>query len=376
MDLESLAPPVLVQTVSQFEQLARDLSQQPRLAVDTESNSLHAYRERVCLIQFSTPEVDYILDPFALDDLSVLGPIFANPHIEKIFHASEYDIICLRRDYGFSFSNIFDTMQAGRILGRKQAGLDRLLEDKFEIKINKRFQKADWGVRPLSPDLLLYARLDTHFLIPLRDLLKAELEEKGLWQLAQEDFTMACNPNGLKPKTESPHWNRFSARRDLTPRDLTVLSELVAFREQMAARLDRPPFKVLDDDRLIAIAKGAPSTLDDLMGIGLTSRQVQYWGQPILDAVGRGAENPLVERISPKRPDDAYLKRLNKLKDWRKKAAAEMDVESDVVLPRPLLLALAERGREGYKEIMKCSPWRAERFGLQILKVLGDQDAA
>jgi len=376
MVLESLALPVLVQTLNEFEKLVRDLSNQPRLAVDTESNSLHAYRERVCLIQFSTPETDYILDPLALEDLSALGPIFSNPRIEKIFHASEYDIICLRRDYGFSFSDIFDTMQAGRILGRKQAGLDRLLEDKFAIKINKRFQKADWGVRPLSPDLLLYARLDTRFLIPLRDLLKAELEEKGLWPLAQEDFAMACNPNGLKPKAESPHWNRFSARRDLTPRDLTVLSELVAFREQMAARLDRPPFKVLDDDRLIAIAKGAPSTLDDLMGIGLTSRQVQYWGQPILDAVERGRENPPVRRISPKRPDDAYLKRLNKLKDWRKKAAAEMDVESDVVLPRPLLLALAERGRGGYKEIMKCSPWRTERFGAQILKILGDQDAA
>src|SRR5581483_2929218 len=236
--------------------------------------------------------------------------------------------------------------------------------------------KADWGVRPLSRDLLLYARLDTHFLIPLRDLLKAELEEKGLWQLAQEDFAMACNPNGLKSKPEAPSWTRFSARRDLTPRDLTVLSELVAFREQMAARLDRPPFKVLDDDRLIAIAKGAPSTLDDLTTIGLTSRQVQYWGQPILDAVGRGVESPLMKRIPPRRPDDAYLKRLDKLKNWRKKVAAQMGVESDVVLPRSLLLALAERGREGYEEIMKYSPWRAERFGLQILKALGDHDAA
>jgi ribonuclease D len=371
MTLDSLAPPTLLHAPGDVERLVRDLSRQERIAVDTESNSLHAYRERVCLIQFSTPEADYVLDPFAFNDLSALGPILSDPRIEKIFHAAEYDIICLRRDYGFTFNSIFDTMQAGRILGRKQAGLDRLLEDKFGIKVNKRFQKADWGVRPLSPDLLLYARIDTHYLIPLRDLLKAELEETGLWPLAQEDFIMACNPNGQKPRAESPYWGRFSARRDLTPRDLTVLSELVALREQLAARMDRPPFKVLDDDRLIAIARATPASLDELNEIGLTARQMQNWGRSILEAVQRGQTNPLVQRVTPQRPGEVYLKRLEKLKSWRKKVAAEMDVESDVVLPRPLLLALAEHGPDGVKLVMDPSPWRLEHFGPQILKALG-----
>ncbi|MCL4530727.1 MAG: HRDC domain-containing protein [Chloroflexi bacterium] len=370
MPSETLALPVLVQTVKEFEKLVLDLNGQTRIAVDTESNSLHAYRERVCLIQFSTPETDYILDPFAFDNLDALAPIFANPRIEKIFHALEYDVICLRRDYGFEFCNLFDTMQAGRILGRKLAGLDRLLEDKFGVKVNKRFQKADWAVRPLSRDLLLYARLDTHYLIPLRDLLKAELEAKGLWPLAQEDFRMGCAPNGSKPRVESPYWTRFSARRDLTLRDLTVLNELAAFREQMAAQLDRPTFKVLSDDRLIAIAKAKPVSAEDLQNVGLTSRQMQYWGTQILSAVKRGMEGPPVQRIPPQRPDDAYIKRLDKLKKWRKKVAEEMDVESDVVLPRSLLLALAERGPDDFTKIMQHSPWRMARFGSQILKVL------
>jgi ribonuclease D len=371
MPVEMLAPPVLIQTAEEFDRLIRDLNHQTRIAVDTESNSLHAYRERVCLIQFSTPATDYILDPFAFDGLEPLAPVFSNPHIEKIFHASEYDILCLRRDYGFEFCNLFDTMQAGRILGRKQAGLDRLLEDKFGVKMNKRFQKADWAVRPLSRDLLLYARLDTHYLIPLRDLLKADLEAKGLWPLAEEDFRMACRPNGAKPRSESPHWMRFSARRDLSPRDLTILNELVKFREQMAARLDRPPFKVLDDERLLAIAVARPSNLDELRETGLTARQIQYWGESILSAVKNGVANPTVKRIPPQRPDEAYLKRLDKLKKWRKKAAEEMGVESDVVLPRSLLLALAERGPEEFANIMRCSPWRMTRFGAQILNVLG-----
>jgi ribonuclease D len=291
--------------------------------------------------------------------------------VEKIFHAAEYDLICLRRDYDFTFSNIFDTMQAGRILGRKMAGLDRLLEDKFGVKVNKRFQKADWAVRPLSRDLLLYARLDTHYLIALRDLLKAELEEKGLWQLAVEDFQIACSPNGHKPKVDTPAWARFNARRDLAPRELTILNELLVCRDQIAARLDRPPFKVLDDDSLVEIAKAKPSSLEELAENGLTSKQMQLWGKQFMEAVGQGMERPLVKRIPPQRPEDEYLKRLDKLKNWRKKAAVEMDVESDIILPRPLLLALAEHGPKDMDSIMQCSPWRLEHFGPQILHLLG-----
>ena len=368
--MNSLPPPLLIQTTEDFVKLIHELNDQARVAVDTESNSLHAYRERVCLIQFSTSEQDYIVDPLALEDLSPLGPIFKNPHIQKIFHASEYDIICLSRDYGFTFSNLFDTMQAGRILGRKQAGLDRLLEDKFAIKVNKRFQKADWAVRPLSRELLLYARLDTHYLIPLSDLLKAELEEKGLWQLAQEDFILASSPNNQKPKVNSPAWMRFNARHDLTPRDLTVLNELLNCRDQIASKLDRPPFKVLDDDSLVTIAKARPSTMEELAETGLTSKQMQYWGATLHEAVGRGVDRPLVKRVAVKRPDDEFLKRLDKLKSWRKKVALEMDVESDVVLPRSLVQALAEGGPQAMRSIMGCSPWRMERFGAQILDVL------
>jgi len=371
MASDLLSLPVLIETLKRFAELVNDLRGQPRIAVDTESNSLHAYRERVCLIQFSTPDTDYVLDPLALDDISALGPIFASPSIEKIFHASEYDIICLRRDFGFSFAAIFDTMQAGRILGRRQAGLDRLLEEKFGVKMNKRFQKADWAVRPLSRDLLFYARLDTHYLIPLRDMLKAELEAKGLWQLAQEDFELACQPNGAKPKPEVPAWVRYGARRDLNPRDLTILNALLDWRDQAASELDRPAFKVLDDDRLIEITLAKPSTRQELAALGLTPRQMQNWAGPILQAVSVGLEAPLVKRRPLPRPDDVYLKRVEKLKDWRKKAAAKMDVESDVVLPRPLLLALAEKGPAELRSILKVSAWRLEHFGDEIKKVLG-----
>jgi ribonuclease D len=370
MNVETPALPALIQSRGDLSELAQDLRRQTRIAVDTESNSLHAYRERVCLIQFSTADRDCVVDPLAFDELDVLAGIFANPLIEKVFHASEYDVVCLRRDFGFSFNTIFDTMQAGRILGRKQAGLDRLLEEKFGIATNKRFQKADWGVRPLGRDLLLYAALDTHYLLALRDLLAAELHAKGLWELAQDDFRMACHAREQRPRTESPAWTRFRTRRDIAPRDLTILRELIACREAIAARLDRPPFKVLEDYRLLELARARPATTQELESLGLAARQMELAGTDVLAAVATGLESPLVENLPRRTSSEPHLKRLEKLKEWRKKAAAEMDVESDVILPRGMLLALAENGKQAVAGILESSPWRLARFGDQISALL------
>ena len=364
--------PELVQTSDSFDALVDDLGRQARIAVDTESNSLHAYRERVCVMQFSTSQRDYVVDALALDTAAPLGAIFASPRIEKIFHAAEYDILCLRRDYGFTFNNIFDTMQAGRILGSKLAGLDRLLQEKFGVEVNKRLQKANWGARPLSPELLEYAAQDTHYLIPLRDLLEQALLEKGLLELAQEDFRMACADHNhrVNERGESPAWARLSGRRDITPRELTILKELLDWRDLVAQRLDRPPFKGLGDERLIELARARPTNREELKGVALPERPERQWGLEILQAVDRGLKAPLVHRTRPAMPAAVYLKRLELLKAWRKKTAAEMDVESDVVLPRGLLLALADGGAQEMASVMSASPWRQQRFGDQISAVL------
>jgi ribonuclease D len=364
--------PELIQRREDFNALAEALAREPRIAVDTESNSLHAYRERVCLMQFSTPQHDYVVDVLALEDVHALGPVFESQGIEKVFHAAEYDIICLRRDYGFAVNNIFDTMQAGRILGRKMAGLDRLLEEKFAVKVNKRLQKADWGARPLQPELLEYASLDTHYLIALRDVLEQELREKGLFELAQEDFRLAAAhyASENRGRSESPSWDRLSGRRDMSPQELTILKELLDWRELAAERLDRPPFKVMSDDKLIEIARLRPASPAELSAVGLTEKQIGQWGHQLLEAAARGSSNPLVQRKRSNVPDPVYLKRLELLKEWRKKAAAAMEVESDVVLPRGLLLELAERGAQDVNAIMYVSPWRKDRFGEQISAVL------
>lgn len=371
----SLPPPVWVADAASLAHLASSLASQPRLAVDTESNSLHAYREQVCLIQFSTPHKDYLVDTLALHDLSPIAPLFSDPGIEKVFHAVEYDQICLKRDFDITIAHIFDTMQAARILGYKQVGLDAILAEKLDINLDKRYQKADWGGRPLSPEMLNYARLDTHHLLDLRDSLQAELQERGRWELAREEFTRLAAGNGTT-KADLPAWQRVKGTSNLSRQQLAVLQELCDWRCGQAEHLGRPVFKVMDDKRMVSIAVAAPKNEADLEALHLTARQIYVFGSDILKAVGRGRKATPVHRPISGRPDSQILNRLNGLSAWRKLAAQKMEVESDVVLPKPWMHAIAEQNPQTLKElsaIMPHSPWRLKTFGAQILLALHDK---
>jgi ribonuclease D len=375
---ETLPPPVWVNTKPLLQNMIDDLVTQSRVAVDTESNSLHAFREQVCLLQFSSANTDYLIDPLVLKDLSALGPIFADPNIEKIFHAAEYDLVCLRRDFGFSFANLFDTMHAARVLGYPAVGLDRLLNSKFKIQTDKRHQKANWAARPLTKEQIHYARLDTHYLFDLRDVLEKELCEKKRLDFAKEDFTRACLFDEQKQKNNGESWERFAARKDLSLRDLTILAQLCKWRDLEAEKLNRPVYKVIMDDTLVMISKNSPQHKVDLSALGLSEKQIHLWGNSVLAAVRRGVAAPLVERKHVEAKNDAYLRRLEKLKVWRKKVGLEMGVESDVILPKPYVSAIAENPPKDMDElaiVMKGTPSRVEKYGTQILKVLGAKNA-
>jgi ribonuclease D len=372
--LNSLPEAILVTRPASLQQLVETLSSQPIVAVDTESNSLHAYREQVCLIQFSTSQNDYLVDPLLLADISSLGPIFSDPKIEKVFHAAEYDVICLRRDFGFEFTNLFDTMNAARILGRKAVGLGDMLAAEFGVTLDKHFQRADWGERPLPRSLQTYARFDTHYLIALRDRLRDELVTRQLWPLAAEDFARLCYSNGRIPDGETEVCWRINGIRDLTPQEAAVLAELCQYREGVAISLDRPRFKVLGDQTLLKIASTCPGNLEELRSLpGMTQWQVHRHGRAILEAVQRGLKAKPAYPPKATRPDESYLARIELLKKWRKVTARKLEVESDVVLPRDMLTELAARNPHSSQELaetMQTLPWRLEHFGSQILEVL------
>lgn len=365
----------LITRNTDLKSLSQHLASQPALAVDTESNSLYAYQEKVCLIQFSTTEADYLIDPLAIRDLSVLGPIFADPNILKVFHAAEYDLICLHRDYGFQFASLFDTMLATRILGRATLGLGAILEAEFGESVDKRQQRANWGQRPLPQYLLDYARMDTHYLISLKERLENDLKQKGRWELALEDFKRLCKINGKLQEEDPENNHTISGGRDLQPQQYAVLLQLSAYRDQAAKQMDRPLFKVLGDKTLLAIAEACPKSSDQLKKIpGMTDGQMSRHGRAILSAVQRGLEDPPVSPPRSHRPDESYLARMERLRNWRKITAKGMGVESDIVLPKDLLFALAKQNPQSVEEvgeILKDVPWRMGRFGRKIVEVLG-----
>lgn len=383
----NLPAPILVTQPSQLHQMVARLRGERRLAVDTESNSLHAYREQVCLIQFSvegsdsatgrqvSPATDYLVDPLALDDLSELGPIFANRGIEKIFHAAEYDLVCMKRDFNFEFANIFDTMAAARILGREEVGLGALLEAEFGVKLDKRFQRANWGERPLKQELLAYARLDTHYLLELRERMHAALVERGLEALAEEDFRRmeAVEGGPTNGERQGECW-RVKGAYDLTPDQAAILKELCEYRERAAEQMDRPLFKVINDQTLTAIAAAAPRDLSELAKVaGVTPRLAERHGRHLLEAVRRGLEAEPIYPPRNHRPNNGYVERVEALREWRKKKGVKLGVMSDIVLPKELMLRVAERNPRGMAELREAmgdAPWRLEKWGEEILKVL------
>ncbi len=375
MNIPTLPPPVWVDTPQGLRALQKHLEAQPVIAVDTESNSLYAYREQVCLIQFSTPEQDFLLDPLALPDLSALAPLFASPRIEKIFHAAEYDLLCLHRDFHFTFENLFDTMWAARLLGYPRVGLGALLQRHFGVEPDKRYQRANWGRRPLPPDQLVYAQLDTHYLIPLRERLAQALQESDLWELAREDFARFCRlDDTVQTGKTGPCWQRIKNARKLTPQQAAILQELCRFRDSVARRQNRPLFKVLSDKALLHLAQTAPRSLYALRSAGgLSSKQVERYGRSLVRAIQRGMQaEPLYAPHTPRR-DDAYILLMDAMHVWRKQAAQRMGVESDVVLPRSIMMQIvsqAPRTPQELQSLMRDTPWRYRQFGEEILDVI------
>lgn len=372
--MPTLPPPIRVTTPDELGQLAVELARHPRLGIDTESNSLHAFRERVCLVQIATPVADYLVDSLAIEDLSPLAPVMADPGIQKIFHAAEYDLLTLKRDHGFTFANLFDTMVAARILARPKIGLGDLLAEEFGVEQAKKHQRADWGKRPLDPDMLDYAQLDIHYLIPLSERLKAQLEAAGRWPIAEEDFRRAAIVNGVGPGTPELNIWRINGVRDLTPPQCAILQKLAEYRHQRAEKADLPLFKILSDKTLCAIAQSEPGNARDLGRVpGMTEGNVRRHGRALLQAVKDGLQSPPL--YPPRRPayDEAYHERLDALKEWRKTRARELEVESDIVLPRDVLEAIARRNParlEDLTPLMAGIPWREAHYAQDILAAL------
>jgi ribonuclease D len=382
---ESLPPPIWVDTPAGLRAMLAHLRGEPALAVDTESNSLYVYWEQVCLIQISVPGTDYLVDPFALEDLASLGPLLADPAVLKVFHGAEYDLSVLHRDFQFSVANLFDTMWASRILGWSAHGLAALLEPCFAVHLDKKYQRANWGLRPLPAAQLDYARLDTHFLLPLQEIQARELEASGRWPQARHRFAELTETRAEPKKFDPEGFWRISGIRDLDDEGRGVLRELYLFRDREARAVNRPPFRVISNQALLSLSEQRPDSLGSLRRLkGVSKRIAGRYGRGLLAAIRQGAGRPLAwgDRVRPEngsishpngRPSAACQARFDALRVWRNAVAEERGVDPDIVLTNQTLWVVAHRDPDCRADLADddlLAHWQVDEFGDDLLAVI------
>jgi ribonuclease D len=379
--LSERATTTWVRTHEQLARLAESLSGASALALDTESDSLHHHVEKVCLVQLATDRGDACLvDPLAVRDLSPLAPIMADRGIAKVLHGADYDVATLKRDFGFRFAGLFDTMIAARFLGRPQIGLQALAQAERGVALSKESQRDDWSRRPLSPTQEQYALADVAHLLVLQARLAGELRQLGRlsWVEEESDAVAALEParRGRDPEA----YQKVKGMRRLSRRQQAVLREIYGWRENLAETTDVPAFKLFSSEALIEMAERAPRTAADLAQVRGLSPRVRSRGEELLAAIGRALELPEAElpRLSPPPPrpvlSEAVRKRIESLRAWRTKAAAGLAVDVSVVLPQRLLERLAQaapREVEALREIDGLRRWRVEAFGGELIAALG-----
>ena len=349
------------------------LGAQREIAVDTEADSLHSYFDKVCLIQLSLPDEDFVVDPLVRIDLTRFGDILADPNVVKVFHGGDYDLRIMHRDFNFTVRNLVDTSICAQLLGYEGLGLAALLDRHFGVKLNKTHQRADWSMRPLPQDMLEYAAMDTHYLIELAAKLRDELTAMGRWEWAVEEFARLETVRYREVEDESETWRKVKNIGNLDPRALAIVRELHAWRDALARKADRPPFKILGNDTIVEIAKAKPVTHRDLAALRAVSRyHSDRHGRELVNMVRKAMEIPeaeLPERNEPKPwiRDKALEARINRLKGVRDRYARELKIDGSVLAARHILAAVATSGT---LDVPAMREWQKQVMGADLLKAL------
>ena len=367
-----------IDSAAGFSALLGELGRPGSLAIDTEAASYHRYSDRICLLQLSTATVTAVVDTLRVPDLAAFGALLMDPAVESVFHDADYDLRLLDRDHGVHVAKLFDTRVAAQLLGEPGIGLAALLEKYQGIALDKKFQRADWSTRPLEPGMLEYAAADTHTLLPLRDLMERKLRDAGRLEWAEEEFALSATVRWGERVPEEAYLKVKGARL-LKPRALAVLRELHLWREELAKKLDRATFRVMNPEMLLLLAELQPKEVGALKGLrGLSPDQVERRGSELIEAVARGlalpdADLPRFERTRRPPPDPAFDARLDRLKVVRNIVAERFGLQPGVLCPNGTLEGVARREPKTVTELLEVEGlrrWQAKEFGAELVAAL------
>ncbi|HZE93986.1 MAG TPA: ribonuclease D [Gemmatimonadales bacterium] len=375
------APARYVDTPQALAALIAAVRKESRVAVDTEAASFHRYRDRIYLLQVSSPTQTALIDPLAVADLAPVGGLLTDPHVEKVFHDADYDLRVLDRDYSFRAVRLFDTRIAAQLAGEPAIGLAALLEKYAGVKLEKEHQKADWSLRPLTPPMLAYAAADTQYLLALRDALEQRLTALGRLGWAMEEFKQleALRWTGPTANGEEEGYLRLKGAKGLTPRGLAALRLLHRWRDTVAERDDKAPFRIIGNDALIGVSRALPAARADLSHVReLPGSLARRHGDALLDAVAQAkalkeSELPRLERRPRPQKDSGFDARLEKVKAVRNRVAAELGLEPGVLCGRTTLEAVVRArpvNRAELEQIAELRRWQIDVLGDALLEAL------
>ena len=367
----------ILTTNEQVAELAEQLAAETTIAVDLEADSMHNYQEKVCLIQVSTLQRTVLIDPLAATDLSPLKPVLADPAIRKIFHAADYDLRSLSRDFDLEVNGLFDTMICAQLLGEERIGLADLLRKYFSVELDKKFQRADWSQRPLPTEMVRYAAEDTRHLHRLVELFEERLLEKGRMSWCTEEFALMEQVRFAD--NDGPICLRFKGAGLLPRRELGVLEKLLQWRELEGAKYNKPVYKIIGNKTIMELVHRTPREMGHLRGIeGLSPRLMERYGRALLNAIREGvtlpeAELPTFPRVPRRAKDPGLEERVKTLKKWRQTEAAKYALEPGVLINNAALeiLALAKpQSLAELNEVVGLKNWQKEELGESLLEAL------
>jgi ribonuclease D len=372
------APSRWIRTAAELDALVDDLTGCRAIGIDTEADSLHHYTEKVCLLQLSAlGGASWLVDPLALGDLSPLAPILSDPSVLKVVHGGDNDVTSLRRDFGFSFRCMFDTSIAARLLGDTEVGLQALVRNELGVELSKGSQRDDWSKRPLTSKQEAYALADVAHLMALAARLTARLAAAGRTEWAREEFEALASLQPAQKRTGPDEYRRIKGSARLSRRQQAVLRELYLWREARAAAADRPPFKIVGPEILLAMAEQPPTTVDEVARALSSFPRQRAQIEIVFAAIQRGMELPEDELPARERGEHvtfsaAARRRLDALRTWRDKQAKLSQLDPSIVMPSRLVERIALAGPQTHAELAAIDgmrQWRVTEWGAALLTI-------
>ncbi len=369
---------IMIQTTRELESFVSAIENETAVGVDLEADSMYHFKEKVCLIQMATKSTNVVIDPLAIEDLSVLKPLFKSKNICKIFHGADYDVRSLFRDFRITIHNLFDTELASRFLGYPETSLEAVLKKKFNIVLNKKFQRKDWSKRPLPPAMIAYAAADARYLLPLAESLKAELDEKNRLPWVYEECEQLSKVRPASSNNQ-PIYMNFKGAGKLDSRSLAVLEALLGFRQKIARKKDKPLFRIFGNRSLMKLAGTKPLNLNQLEKTGaLSAKQIAMYGRELISTIQKAMNLPADElpvyprKKAPKVPL-AVAGRVRALRNWRDAQVQKLAIDPALICTKALISAIAVQRPLKLSElaaIKEMKNWQRKEFGHHIVKVM------